>query len=108
MPVAQSIGFAASMAAGALFLLVALIPWRSRITQSAPAPIVTPPPSAEPRIYWPILLGTGQRDFDRGMRLAIVEQLGRVEDEWRIPILLCAREQECDEQILAAVERALR
>lgn len=107
MPAVQIVGFAICMVAGALFLLVALIPWRTRVAHGAPAPIAAPPPPPKPVIYWPVLLGTGQREFDRNMRLAIVEQLGRVEDDWRIPILLCAREQEHDAKILAAVERAL-
>lgn len=106
MSAVQVFGFAICMFAGALFLLAALIPWRTRIVGGASAPIAAPPPP-EPVIYWPLLLGTGQREFDRGMRLAIVEQLGVVEDDWRTPILLCAREQERDPEILAAVERAL-
>ena len=65
----------------------------------------TPAPS--PDIYWPALLGTGQRTFDQPMRLAIVRQLAGAERDWRLPILLCAREQESDPAMLAEIDRAL-
>lgn len=107
MPAAQAVGLIASFFAGAILLLCALAPARERrVPTSAPDPA----PQTRPRdddVYWPLLLGTGQRSFGRAMRLAIVEQLGRAEGDWRIPILLCAREQECDADLLAAVERAL-
>ena len=106
MSVAQAIGLVASFFAGAVFLLCSLAPVRRRRT------IVAAPPQkmqaeSGADMYWPLLLGTGQRTFGRAMRLAIVEQLARAQGDWRIPILLCAREQESDLAMLAAVERAL-
>ncbi|HEY8320585.1 MAG TPA: hypothetical protein VIG46_02170 [Candidatus Baltobacteraceae bacterium] len=97
MPI-QEIGLAVSLFAGALFLLTALRRHPDR--PDAPA-------SPEAGIYWPLLLGTGQRKFDRTMRLAIVRQLATADKDWRLPILLCAREQETDPEMLAAVDHAL-
>jgi hypothetical protein len=97
MPI-QEIGLAVSLFAGALFLLAALRGRPERATRaSEPAP----------NVYWPVLLGTGQRDFDRTMRLAIVRQLAAADKDWRLPILLCAREQETDPEMLAAIAAAL-
>ncbi len=95
MPI-QQIGLAASLFAGVLFLLASL---------RRAGPAVAPAPTRD--IYWPLLLGTGERDFTLAMRLEIVRQVARENAQWREPILLCAREQESDAQILAAIERAL-
>lgn len=103
MPAAQAVGLVVSFFAGAAFLLCALAPARRRRTVAVESPAM---PSSD-GIYWPVLLGTGQRTFGRAMRLAIVEQLARADGDWRIPILLCAREQERDLDMLAAIERAL-
>jgi len=97
MPI-QEMGLAASLFAGALFLLAAL----RRHADRGP----TPEPPA-PTIYWPLLLGTGQREFDQGMRLAIVRELATADKDWRLPILLCAREQETEPEMLAAIHAAL-
>jgi len=99
MPI-QELGLAASLLAGAIFLLASL---RRRPGAASP-----PAPEPAPReIYWPALLGTGERSFDRPMRLAIVRQLAAASEEWRCPILLCAREQETDPEIRAAIAVAL-
>jgi len=98
MPI-QEMGLAASLFAGALFLLAAL---RRHAERDA-----TPPPATQAGIYWPLLLGTGQREFDRPMRLAIVRQLAGTDRDWRLPILLCAREQETDPEMLEAIGKAL-
>jgi hypothetical protein len=95
MPI-QEIGLAVSLFAGALFLLAAL--------RRHPDRVAPPAPTA---IYWPLLLGTGQREFDQPMRLAIVRQLAAADKDWRLPILLCAREQETDPEMVEAVQRAL-
>lgn len=105
MPTDQAIGLIVSFFAGAVFLLCALAPVRRRRVV-APEPPPTPAVS-DADVYWPLLLGTRQRTFGRAMRLAIVEQLACAEGDWRIPILLCAREQERDLDMLAAIERAL-
>lgn len=105
MPAAQAIGLIASFFAGAVFLLCSLAPTRRRRIALEPPRDTSRPAQSE--VYWPLLLGTGQRTFGRAMRLAIVEQLARAEGDWRIPILLCAREQERDLDMLAAIERAL-
>lgn len=105
MPAAQAIGLIASFFAGAVFLLCALAPARRRRIVSEPPRDAARPTQDD--LYWPLLLGTGQRTFGRAMRLAIVEQLARAEGDWRVPILLCAREQERDLDMLAAIERAL-
>src|SRR6476469_11240364 len=97
MPI-QEIGLAASLLAGALFLLASLRPGRAEPPEPMPA---------DGGIYWPVLLGTGQRHFDRTMRLAIVAQLAQADKDWRLPILLCAREQETDPAMLDAIARAL-
>ncbi|MDQ2681603.1 MAG: hypothetical protein M3Y21_11405 [Candidatus Eremiobacteraeota bacterium] len=102
MSEAQTLGLAASFLAGVFFLLAALRPFRKTVE---PAPEASPPP--EPDIYWPILLGTNERSFDAATRFRMVQQLGALDGEWKVPILLCAREQECDPTILAAVENAL-
>ncbi len=96
MPITE-IGLAVSLFAGALFLLAAL--------RRRPEPALVDDAPAE--IYWPALLGTGQRDFDRPMRLAIIRQLATADKDWRLPILLCAREQETDPEMLAAIHHAL-
>ena len=111
MPI-QEIGLAVSLFAGALFLLAAL----RRRPDRVPAPeaasgtaleMGSDVPAHPPVIYWPLLLGTGQRHFDHAMRLAIVRQLAVADKDWRLPILLCAREQETDPEMLAAIEKAL-
>ncbi len=106
MPITE-IGVAVSLFAGALFLLAALRRWPEPALKAgaAPAPLSAPPPEA--KIYWPALLGTGQRDFDAPMRLAIIRQLAAADKDWRLPILLCAREQETDPEMLAAIHHAL-
>ena len=104
MPI-QEIGLAVSLLAGALFLLAALRRRPARAVALARAG--EPAAASEPEIYWPALLGTGQRTFDQPMRLAIVHQLATAERDWRLPILLCAREQETDPAMLAAIESAL-
>jgi hypothetical protein len=101
MPI-QEIGLAVSLFAGALFLLAALRRHPDRI--ATPKPPTEPP---KPGVYWPLLLGTGQREFDQTMRLAIVRQLATADKDWRLPILLCAREQETDPEMLAAIHTAL-
>jgi len=98
MPI-QEIGLAVSLFAGALFLLASL----RRHPDRAPAPAEAAPAG----VYWPVLLGTGQREFDRPMRLAIVRQLATADRDWRLPILLCAREQETDPEMLEAIRNAL-
>jgi len=99
MPI-QEIGLAVSLFAGALFLLAAL----RRHPDRAAAPVAEATASS---IYWPVLLGTGQREFDQPMRLAIVRQLATADRDWRLPILLCAREQETDPEMLEAIRNAL-
>lgn len=101
MPI-QELGLAASLLAGVLFLLAAL-----RRRPPAPEAAEAGPGDPEADIYWPALLGTGERSFDKAMRLAIVRQLAHADEAWRYPILLCAREQERDPEILAAVGAAL-
>ena len=107
MQIAEASGLAVAFAAGVAFMVTSL---RS---SEAPAPppqsmVMDMPIAHEPDIYWPMLLDTGERSFDYPMRLQIVHELGKVNDDWRIPILLCAREQECDPHILHAIDRALR
>jgi hypothetical protein len=41
------------------------------------------------------------------MRLEIVNQLATEPGDWRVPILLCARQQERDAEMQAAITRAL-
>ncbi|MDQ2681815.1 MAG: hypothetical protein M3Y21_12490 [Candidatus Eremiobacteraeota bacterium] len=103
MSEAQTLGLAASFLAGVIFLLAALRPVR-RPAEPAPAPAAPP---REPEIYWPILLGTNERTFDAATRFRMVQQLGALDGEWKVPILLCAREQETDPTIVSAVENAL-
>jgi hypothetical protein len=91
-----------SLLAGALFLLVSLRPQRARPGE----PPTAAPEQAAP-IYWPLLLGTGQRTFGKTMRLEIINQLSTEPGDWRVPILLCAREQERDGEMQAAIARAL-
>jgi hypothetical protein len=110
MPIEHVLGLAGSLFAGALFVLASL---RRRPAVLAPetpvqeAPHGTTPASEPPEIYWPVLLGTGQRHFDKTMRMAIVRRLAVETADWRIPILLCAREQEDDAEMVAAIDRAL-
>ena len=59
------------------------------------------------RVWWPVLLGTNARTMPKSDRLAIIQRLALIEDPWRDPILLCAREQETDEEILSAIHGAL-
>ncbi len=58
-------------------------------------------------IWWPLLLGTKTRTLPKSDRVAILERLATIEDSWREPILLAAREQERDSDIVALIERAL-
>lgn len=99
MTAAESVALVASFVLGVLFVIVAAWPRGGR-ERAAPR---------EPRseIYWPLLLGTGEREFDAEMRLRIAVELARRTDDWRIPILLCAREQEDDPRVRDVVERAL-
>ena len=105
--IAEASGLAVAFAAGVAFMVSSL---RSSGSPAAPqqSMAMDAPIAHEPDIYWPMLLDTGERSFDYPMRLQVVRELGKVNDDWRIPILLCAREQECDPQILHAIDRALR
>jgi len=104
MQIAEASGLAVAFAAGVAFMVTSL--------RSTPPPaqsvVLDAPLAHEPDIYWPMLLDTGERSFDYPLRLEIVRELGKCSDDWRVPILLCAREQECDPQILHAIDRALR
>lgn len=80
---------------GAAFAVVASLPRRGR----------RPPPDAD--VTWPVLLGSGQQHLDAATRLAIAKRLAARQDDWRIPILLCAQAQERDPEIFAVVDRAL-
>jgi hypothetical protein len=102
IPVETVLGLATSLLAGVLFLLASLRPRRPRPQESAEAPALP-----APALYWPILLGTGQRTFGKAMRLEIINQLAAESSDWRVPILLCAREQEHDPEMQAAIARAL-
>ena len=104
MPISPetALGLLASFLAGGLFLLASL---RSRgATPKEPAELPGEPAAG---IYWPLLLGTGQRTFGKAMRLEIINQLAAEPGDWRVPILLCAREQEREPEMQAAVARAL-
>ncbi|MEO6914070.1 MAG: hypothetical protein ABI182_08640 [Candidatus Baltobacteraceae bacterium] len=101
MSEAQALGLAAAFFAGIIFILAALRPFQNR----AESPPVQE--TKEPDVYWPILLGTNERTFDAATRFRMVQQLGALEGEWRVPILLCAREQERDPSILSAIDTSL-
>lgn len=90
---------AASLLAGGFFLLAALRPPRATRPESRS--------HEQGPIYWPLLLGTGQRTFDTTMRMEIINQLATEPGDWRVPILLCAREQESEPEFQAAIARAL-
>lgn len=99
MSAAQTLGLAASFLAGIVFILAALRPFRKRVERAPPPP--------EPAAYWPILLGTNERTFDAATRFRIVQELSSTDGDWKIPILLCAREQERDPSIRSAIDAAL-
>lgn len=102
IPAETVLGLAASLLAGILFLLASL---RRPLSRSQ-SPGETPAEAA-PAIYWPMLLGTGQRTFGKAMRLEIINQLATESSDWRVPILLCAREQERAPEMQDAIARAL-
>jgi hypothetical protein len=102
IPAETVLGLAASLLAGVLFLLASLRPRRPRPQAEAETP-----DRPELAVYWPVLLGTGQRSFGKPMRLEIINQLAAETGDWRVPILLCAREQERDPEMQAAIARAL-
>ena len=100
--ITSDLALLAALLAGVLFVVVSLVR-----RPAAPAHEETLIAKPEPEVYWPLLLGTGERTFSADVRLRIVQQLGHMRDDWRVPILLCAREQERDPALLAEIERAL-
>ncbi len=102
MPQAELLGLGGAFIAGAVFVVVAAWPRRAAVGD-LPPDLGAPPED----IYWPLLLGTGERSFEPSMRLRIIIELGRRGEEWCVPVLLCAREQEHDPALLAAIDRAL-
>jgi hypothetical protein len=89
---AEAAALLASFVLGALFLLAAARPPRGKETE---------------KILWPALLGTGLHDLTADERLRLAVELASRADDARIPVLLCAREQETDPRIAGVVERAL-
>ncbi|HUZ48377.1 MAG TPA: hypothetical protein VMW12_01410 [Candidatus Dormibacteraeota bacterium] len=98
----QALALIASFLGGAIFVAVAAL----RPPPPVAVPIIGEPHSPR-EIYWPLLLGTGERLFTREQRLSMLRELASSKTDWSIPILLCAREQELDPDLLAAIDAGL-
>lgn len=103
----EGLALIASFLTGAAFVVVAAL--RSRAKEALPPqrPIIGPAPLSDREIYWPLLLGTGERLFTTSERLAMLRELGVNGTAWAVPILLCAREQEREPELLAVIEAGL-
>lgn len=109
MTVDSAVALLAAFCAGIFFILASLLRRRREPALAPPKnPIAMPIIAAPPDIYWPIMLGTNERTMERSLRLKIIRELGEVNDAWSKAILLCAREQERDPQLAAAVRAALQ
>ena len=114
MTAASAVALLAAFCAGVFFILASLLRRRDPVPVGDPVsalpaePIAVPIIGAPPDIYWPIMLGTGERNVEPHLRRKIVRELGELNDAWSGAILLCALEQERDPQLVAAVRAALR
>ncbi len=102
MSTAEALALIASFVGGLIFMVLAVLP----IRRPAAAPDAVEK-DADPQIYWPLLLGTGEKDAASDLRLEIARELMRRGDDWSLAILRCAREQETDPRTLAVIDRAL-
>jgi hypothetical protein len=97
---AEALALIASFVAGLVFMVLAARPVRHAPKQQIEKTL-------EPDIFWPLLLGTGERDFSPEMRLSIARELLKRGDDWSLAILRCAREHEMDPRVLEVIDRAL-
>lgn len=103
MSTAEALALIASFVGGLIFMVLAVLP----IRRPAAPPAATVEKDADLQIYWPLLLGTGEKDVAPDLRLEIARELMRRGDDWSLAILRCARDQETDPRTLEVIERGL-